>query len=50
MYEELVNLMKRFKNINFTQNMYNGYIVKTQITNETEDRKDFLKDAYEEDI
>ena len=42
--------MKRYKNINFTQNMYNGYIVKSKIANETEDRKDILKDAYVEDI
>ena len=51
MPEELVNLMKRYKNISFTQNMYNEYIDKNKNGNEIEDRKDILKDQYlEEDI
>ena len=39
MPEELVNLMKRYKNISFTQNMYNEYIDKNKNGNEIEDRK-----------
>ena len=50
MPEELVNLMKRYKNINFTQNMYNEYIDKNKNTNEIEDKKDILKDENVEDI
>ena len=30
MPEEIVNLMKRYKNINFTKNMYNEYIDKSK--------------------
>ena len=50
MPEELVNLMKRYKNINFTQNMYNEYLDKNKNTNEIEDKKDILKDENAEDI
>ena len=51
MPEELVNLMKRYKNISFTKNMYNEYIDKNKNTNEIEDRKDILKDQnIEEEI
>ena len=50
MPEELVNLMKRYKNINFTQNMYNEYIDKNKNINEIEDKKDILKDENVEDI
>ena len=50
MPEELVNLMKRYKNINFTQNMYNEYIDKNKNNNEIEDKKDILKDENVEDI
>ena len=50
MPEELVNLMKRYKNINFTQNMYNEYIDKNKNSNEIEDKKDILKDENVEDI
>ena len=50
MPEELVNLMKRYKNINFTQNMYNEYIDKNKNTNEIEDKKDILKDENVEEI
>jgi hypothetical protein len=51
MPEELVNLMKRYKNISFTQNMYNEYIDKNKNGNEIKDRKEILKDQYlEEDI
>ncbi len=50
MPEELVNLMKRYKNINFTQNMYNEYIDKNKNSNEIEDKKDILKDENVEEI
>lgn len=47
MPEELVNLMKKYKNINFTKNMFMEYTDKTKnITNggEVEDKQDISKD------
>ena len=48
MPEEIVNLMKKYKNINFTKNMYNEYIDKNKNTKEVEDRKDILEDNVED--
>ena len=47
MPEELVNLMKKYKNLNFTKNMFMEYTDKTKnITNggEVEDKQDISKD------
>lgn len=47
MPEEIVNLMKKYRNINFTKNMYMEYIDnKKNSTNgvENEDKKDGMKD------
>ena len=47
MPEEIVNLMKKYRNINFTKNMYMEYIDnKKNDTNgvENKDKKDGMKD------
>ena len=49
MPEEIVNLMKKYKNINFTKNMYMEYIEKKKnITNNGEEKEN-LKIEKEED-
>ncbi len=52
MPEEIVNLMKKYKNINFTLNMYMEYIDKNKNnTNgeEIEDKKENLEQKYDEE-
>ena len=47
MPEEIVNLMKKYRNINFTKNMYMEYVDSIKNGNngvENEDKKDDMKD------
>ena len=48
MPEEIVNLMKKYKNINFTKNMYMEYIDKSKNNNNNGEEKDNLKMGDEE--
>ena len=54
MPEEIVNLMKKYKNINFTKNMYMEYIDKKENNNSNnigeviEDKKDYFDQKFDE--
>ena len=48
MPEEIVNLMKKYKNINFTKNMYMEYIDKSKNNNNNGEEKDNCKMGDEE--
>ena len=49
MPEEIVNLMKKYKNVNFTKNMYMEYIEKNKnITNNEEEKEDLKLEKEEE--
>ena len=48
MPEEIVNLMKKYKNINFTKNMYMEYIDKSKNNNNNGEEKDNFKMGDEE--
>jgi hypothetical protein len=50
MPEEIVNLMKRYKNINFTKNMYNEYIDKAKNTENGEQIENNNENVRQENV
>ena len=50
MPEEIVNLMKRYKNINFTKNMYNEYIDKAKNTENVEQIENNNENVRQENV